>query len=484
MKAEIIVLLCVFFVGTSLAQAPDTLWTKTFGGSSDDIGYALQQTADGGYIVAGCTESFGAGDKDVYLIRTDADGGTIWTKYYGGPEDDVAYAIQEHWDGDYLVAGYTNSFGAGGSDIWILKIDAAGDTLWTETYGDSGNEIAYDIASTSDSGYVITGGRQWIVPTDTGYAFLMKFDLNSDSCWLTFFETPMGGQEGFSVIQIINGEYMICGATWPEHPCTWITRADSNGYPLWGLGHGAPDNYACIREIAPDTFVVVGPRLWGCCGIYVTIRIVNGTGDVIWEKIYTQGFARAVEKTEDGSYVIAGEEAELFGPGCVWLIKTNQDTTLWTTVFGSPDSCDGAYAVQITPDNGYTVVGYTNSFGAGGSDVWLLRTEPDTSLGISTNDITPEICYKMSIHPNPFSRVTEISFSLPRQREGVITLGIHDATGRLVKSFETASIVEYQAPTVIWDGKDHTDRLLPSGVYFLRLSVGDYSETRKLLLIR
>lgn len=484
MKAGILLLLCVFFVGTSLAQAPDTLWTKTFGGSGNDIGYALQQTADGGYIVAGCTESFGAGDKDVYLIRTDADGGTIWTKYYGGPEDDGAYAIQEHWDGDYLVAGYTNSFGAGGSDVWILKIDAAGDTFWTETYGDSGNEIAYDIAPTSDSGYVVTG--YWTAPNDTGYACLMKFDMNCDSCWLTFFDSLWQyGQEGFSVIQTIDGEYMICGVWWPEHINHWLARADSNGYPLWTNAHNnGPANYACIREIAPDTFVVVGPRFMGCCGFNITIRIVDGTGDVIWEKIDTTGCGRAVVETDDASFVIAGETGFIGIIPDLLLIKTNQDTTLWTTVFGSPDSCDGAYAVQITPDNGYTVVGYTNSFGAGGSDVWLLRTEPDTSLGISTNDITPEICYKMSIHPNPFSRVTEISFSLTGQREGVITLGIHDATGRLVKSFETASSVEYQTSTVIWDGKDHTDRLLPSGVYFLHLSVGDYSETRKLLLIR
>ncbi|MBA7652929.1 hypothetical protein ES703_60768 [subsurface metagenome] len=418
----------------------------------------------------------------MYLIRTDADGGTIWTQYYGGPEDDGAYAIQEHWDGDYLVAGYTNSFGAGGSDIWILKINAAGDTLWTETYGNAGYDIAYDIAPTSDSGFVITGG---IVPADTGYAFLMKFDLNCDSCWLTFLDSlGWPGHQGFSVIQTIEDEYMICGMNWLEHPYTWLAKADSNGEPLWELSHGAPDNYTCIREIAPDTFVVVGPRFWFCCGIYVTIRIVNGTGDVIWEKIYTQGFARAVEKTEDGSFVIAGEERELFGPGDVWLIKTNQDITLWTTVFGDTNRNDGAYAMQITIDDGYIVAGYTESFGQGGKDVWLLKTEPDTLLGISTNEITPEICYKISIHPNPFSRLTEISFSLPGQRKEAATLSIHDATGRLVKSFETASSFEYKVSKVIWDGKDHTDRLLPSGVYFLRLSAGDYSETRKLLLIR
>ena len=111
------------------------IWTGTYGGTGLDGGYSVQQTTDGGYIVAGLTTSFGAGARDVYLIKTDASGDTLWTREYGGKNDDVGFSVCQTGDGGYIIAGYTTSFGAGNADVYLIRTNAQGDTLWTRTFG-------------------------------------------------------------------------------------------------------------------------------------------------------------------------------------------------------------------------------------------------------------------------------------------------------------------------------------------------------------
>jgi hypothetical protein len=128
----------------------DTLWTRTYGGSDYDFAYPVQQTADGGYIVAGFTWSFGAGLCDLYLVKTNSQGYVQWTSTYGGSDYDEARSAQQTADGGYIVAGTTISFGAGGGDFYLVKTDSQGDTLWTRTYGGSSWDEAYSVQQTAD----------------------------------------------------------------------------------------------------------------------------------------------------------------------------------------------------------------------------------------------------------------------------------------------------------------------------------------------
>jgi hypothetical protein len=121
----------------------DTLWTRTYGGAEVDEGYSAEQTADGGYIIAGKTYSFGAGGVDVWLLKTNAAGDTIWTRTYGGPDDEVGSSVQQTTDGGYIVGGITNSFGAGGYDFYLIKTGGSGDTVWTRTYGGSRADLGH-----------------------------------------------------------------------------------------------------------------------------------------------------------------------------------------------------------------------------------------------------------------------------------------------------------------------------------------------------
>jgi hypothetical protein len=151
----------------------DTLWTRTYGGMSYDYSYSVQQTSDGGYIVAGRTESFGNGLSDVYLIKTNVSGDTLWTRTYGGASWDYGYSVQQASDGGYIVAGWTLSFG-NTRQVYLIKTNASGDTLWTRTYGGASYDYGYSVQQSSDEGYIVAG---WTESFGNGWqVYLIKTD--------------------------------------------------------------------------------------------------------------------------------------------------------------------------------------------------------------------------------------------------------------------------------------------------------------------
>jgi hypothetical protein len=132
-------------------------WAKTYGGIHWDIANSIQQISDSGYIVAGATDSYGSGNADALVLKLDSNGNVIWQKTYGGSGYDVANFIQQTTDDGYIVTGITESFGAGGKDALILKLDNSGNVIWQKTYGGSGDDRAQCIQQTTDGGYVVAG---------------------------------------------------------------------------------------------------------------------------------------------------------------------------------------------------------------------------------------------------------------------------------------------------------------------------------------
>ncbi|MFH1321669.1 MAG: T9SS type A sorting domain-containing protein [Bacteroidota bacterium] len=157
----------------------DTLWTKTYGAGGLELGYSVLQTADGGYIVVGERGNLGGASRDVYLIKTDSIGNVIWSKTYGGTDYDGGYTIKETNDGGYIVSGYTTSFGSGDKDIYLIKTDVNGDTLWTKVLGDSIDDSG-SAQQTIDGGYIIAGQKNFSVPPYVS-AYLIKTDANGNS---------------------------------------------------------------------------------------------------------------------------------------------------------------------------------------------------------------------------------------------------------------------------------------------------------------
>lgn len=139
-------------------NAPPKEWDRTFDGSGDDWASSVRQTSDGGYVLAGSTNSFGAGGDDFWLVKTDAQGNKEWSRTFGGSSSDLAYSVQQTSDSGYILAGYTWSFGAGSKDFWLVKTDVAGNKEWDRTFGGLVSDRAYSVQQTADGGYILAGG--------------------------------------------------------------------------------------------------------------------------------------------------------------------------------------------------------------------------------------------------------------------------------------------------------------------------------------
>jgi hypothetical protein len=180
----------------------DVQWAKTYGGPGADYALSVQQTSDGGYIVAGGTLSFGAGGNDIFLIKTDAKGNIQWAKIYGGTDYDYAYSVQQTSDGGYIVAGYTASFGAGDWNIFLIKTDAKGNIQWAKTYGetDTIDRGASSVQQTSDGGYILAG-TTLSFGAGEGDIFLIKTNArgNIGSCSIVQDASPIVNNAPFAV---------------------------------------------------------------------------------------------------------------------------------------------------------------------------------------------------------------------------------------------------------------------------------------------
>jgi len=321
----------------------DTLWTRTFGGSDLDYGRSGVQTTDGGYIVTGGTTSYGAGDHDVYLIKTDSNGDTLWTRTFGGFDLDWSSSVAQSSDLGYIITGATYSYGAGFDDVYLIKTDSNGDALWTRTFGGTGSEYGTSVCQTTDEGYIITGGTASYGASDHD-VYLIKTDSVGDTLWTRTF----GGIDydyGTSVVQTTDGGYVITGGTQSYGAGSgdvYLIKTDSNGDTLW-------------------------TRTFG--GIY------NDWGS-------------SVTQCSDLGYIITSR-TESYGAGSydVYLIKTDSTgDTLWTRTFGGINDDWGSSVAQCS-DLGYIVTGWTESYGAGSYDVYLIKTDSLGNVGVEEKGV-------------------------------------------------------------------------------------------------
>jgi len=214
----------VYLVKTNASG--DTLWTRAYGGYLDDWGFSVKQTIDTGYIVAGYTTSFGNGWQ-VYLIKTNSSGDTLWTKGYGGSGDENGYSVQQTLDGGYIVAGLTTSFG-NSAQVYLIKTDASGDTLWTRTYGDTLEDVGYSVQQTSDGGYIVVGYTYSFGNLDQVY--LIKTDASGDTLWTRTYG-GITNDRGYYIEQTPDEGYIIAGYTnsFGNRDQVYLIKTDVNG---------------------------------------------------------------------------------------------------------------------------------------------------------------------------------------------------------------------------------------------------------------
>jgi len=395
------ILLGLFFASNAVAVEPgDTLWTRTYGGSDNDYGYSVQQTSDGGYIIAVTTKSFGAGNYDFYLLKTDASGGTVWTRTFGGSGLDYGYSAVQTTDGGYAVTGRTKSFGAGDYDVYLVKTDADGDTTWTRTYGGSDRDEGQSVQQTTDGGYIIAGYND---PWGTAImdVYLVKTDASGGLLWARSYGPEDDYECGYSVQQTADGGYIVAGSTASSQTGDtnlYLLKTDANGDCLWARTYGGDqwDEGYSVQQTADGQYIVAGyTESFGAGSMDFYLLKIDADGDTLWTRTYGgsgRDEGRSVHQTTDGGYIIAGYSWS-FGAGQsdFYLVKTDANgDTLWTHTYGGT-RWDYGRSVDQTTDGGYIVTGYTDSFGAGGTDLYLVKTageaqEPEVSIEIIPDD--------------------------------------------------------------------------------------------------
>jgi hypothetical protein len=303
-------------------------WCKVYGGPSFDNLCSMAHTADGGYVLAGYTNSFGDG---LWLVKTDADGNPQWNKTYSGAYGDESAFVIQASDGGYAIASYTCN--SGNVDFWLIKTDALGNLQWNRTYGGSSYDIALSIVQTPDDGYMLAGYTDSFGGNDI---LLIKTDVNGVMEWNRAY-----------TLEAISGYYMACS----------LILTNDGGYALATTSDFPKTDY----------------DYW--------LTKIDSTGNMLWNKTYggaSSDYVYSLYQTYDNGYTLAGVTYSHGKGGDAWLVKTdafgNQE---WNMTYGGAQ-LDRASSVIQTSEGGYMFAGITRSFGDYEGDFWLVKT---SSLG-------------------------------------------------------------------------------------------------------
>lgn len=335
MKAVIYSLMLIFIMQwESQSQQPIIVWQKSYHLKDILVCSAVQQTSDGGYIVTGSTGTYSDGktEADIFLLKTDANGDTLWTKLYGQQGIyEEGWSVQQTKDGGYFITGIINFFPSSSQsnvDGYVIKTDSIGNILWTKTFGGLNQDhIEYGI-QTSDGGYAITG----------------YYD---------------------STIAILNYQKY-----------SWLIKLDANGNSVWSKMYGSKFEYGhCLQQTEDGGFVILGDTYISIGSSNVWLIKTNANGDSVWTRTYTNNveYGNNVKQTFDGGYIIS----VLADQSDMKLIKTDSNGEIvWENTYGGTGFDHSSWVLQ-TPETGYISIGTTSSFGAGGYDLWIVRTNSD-----------------------------------------------------------------------------------------------------------
>ncbi len=463
----------------AFAQPPNTLWTQTFGGSSDDNGFCVKQTDNGGYIITGGTASYGAGNVDVYLIKTDALGVQQWFRTFGGNDVDRGKCVQNTWEGGYIIAGETASYSGYYDDVYLIKTNSLGNMVWSQTFGGSHVDDGESVQQTPDGGYIIAGSTRSF---GAGYydVYLIKTDMFGNEEWSQTFGGS-GGDRGNCVQNTSDGGYIIAGYTGND---VYLIKTDSAGIEQWSqiFDTGEGDVGEGVQQTFDGGYIITG---YGQSGefSYAFLIKTDSSGVEQWTQTYSEDpytTGRSVQQTSDGGYIVTGSSGFGIGGGFdVYVIKTDASgVEQWSQTFGGVWGESGRCVQQVS-DGGYIIVGGTDSYGAGGCDMWVIRLDAEVTpvepYQIKRHDIP--LAYSLaSAYPNPFNPATTLSFALPEASR--VGLSVYDISGRLVTTlvdgWRDAGVHE-----ITFDGSN-----LASGLYLYRIQAGSFTGVKKMLLVK
>lgn len=455
-------LLLLTYLLISIGVYSQNIFEKIYGGSGEDEGNSVLQTFDGGFIITGSTNSFGAGGLDVYVIRTNEFGDTLWTKTFGGTNDDVGYSIAQTSDSGFVITGYTNGLGPG-TGICLIRIDSNGDSIWTRNYYGIYKEIGYSVAQTTDGGFIITGSY-WPNGFESK-VYLMRTNSTGDTLW-TKKITEIYWDYGKSVIQASDGGFIITGTAgdfgWGYY-CAFLIKTDQYGNIIWTKIYGDVYTHDAVNSFSQTNdsgyIIIACDNTYDGMSMDIKLIKTNANGDSLWTKRYGSNnadYGFAIKQLSNDNYIILGKTN-----GINLLMTNSLGDTLWTKTY---TGAEGTSLVQ-TNDKGYIITGinYWNH------DVFLLKTDSNcTSNGtLGTNNILFSKKNNISVNPNP--AIKTIHIQIPQQFGHTRTLAIYDCIGQL-QLIKTDSFSDIDVSS------------LKSGIYFIVLTnLDNEKQTIKLI---
>jgi len=363
----------------------DEKWSKIYGGYNWESGCDIQITTDGGYIIVGHTESFGAGKDDVWLIKIDSNGNKLWSKTYGTELNEWGNSLQQTDDGGFIITGLTGNILAGDFGIWLLKTDAQGNIKWDKTFLKN-DGIGNCVQQTTDGGYIITGY------VDSN-ACLIKTDSDGNELWNKTFGISSVLDIGSSVRQTNDDGYIVVGSTrsyGSSNMDVWLIKIDSNGKELWNktFGGNDADMGHSVEQTNDGGYIISGTTESFSAG-YDDVWLIKTDidGKELWNKTFgSAGYSDnigdagdgTVRQTSDGGYILTGRRDGGHYTGFnVWLIKTDENgIQMWDKTYDYKGFNDEGCSVQQTSDGGYIIVG-TVGRGYSNDDIWIIKTDKD-----------------------------------------------------------------------------------------------------------
>jgi len=366
----------------------DTAWTHTYGGSSADGAQALLQTSDGGFILAGYSFSFGASYANAYLVRADAAGSLLWSNTYGGLSWEYLLSVAETADGGFVAAGYTTSSGAGSMDMYLLRIDAQGKELWSRTFGGAGQDVAQAVTETPD-GSLLLAGYTNSHGAGKDDVYVVKTDAAGNEQW----SQTYGDKEPDLAMDILvdsQGNYLVAGATGSfqaNKRDVYVIKLDPDGNILWSQLYGQSDDFLSfdwgndIIEVSTGGYLIVGNTnlsTQATSGELMNVYLVriDTQGKLLWTASTGRGqfydYGNAVIELPNGEFLVAGATKTRSNNNEIFLARlSSEGVTLDARGFGDFGSEWGS-AIALSSDGAVALAGQTNSFGAGSFDIWLL----------------------------------------------------------------------------------------------------------------
>ena len=461
-KFTILMLVMVLLIPSVLFADIDTLWTKTYD-VDNGVGYSLVEVADGGYLIVGYHDYV----SGPYVIRTDINGDTIWTRNYEffGEADGVDVISVS--DGNYVITGYKIY---ANDDIILMKIDDMSDTIWTRIYDFGGEDLAHAVCQARDGGYIIAG--QTTSFDAIGFdVFLVKTDSIGEVQGTYLYKSDGMYEAAYGVDTTSDGGYIVAC----QSDSASLLRFDSEGNLLWKL-NGSNTSFYAVKTLVGGDFVALGTSSGS-----LKISLVNDNGYAYNSRNYgpsgycTIGYA--LDVTSDGGYILGGLVTDNVLNDRVYIVRVNENLSLlWKRIYGSQDDWDesGVLSIKETSDGDYIAVGYKHE--NGDDNIWLLKLGEvqDIVSGDSTN--IPNNYLTLTSYPNPFNSATEIKYYLPANEN--IKLGIYNLLGRKIKTlYNGTQAAGYHK--INWNAK-----YLPSGIYFCRLFTGDESKVIRMILLK